>query len=140
MCLPYRAPNQGAELRLPNWTRFSIAKSIVSPDTDDEVTGIRWKLAELPPDSTCHAAVNSPQRRPPTAGQTVAQLLYDIRPACNIGGVVEYRVSEKDQVAHRRVPISKVETGWAQVQCFANLSCFGYLRRSEVFNPARAFK
>ena len=50
--------------------------------------------------------------------------------------VYDYRLNQL--MRHRKT--SKVETGWAQVQCFANLSCFGYLRRSEVCNPACAFE
>jgi hypothetical protein len=52
--------------------------------------------------------------------------------------VYDYRLSQL--MRHRKTQDLKVETGWAQVQCFANLPCFGYLRRSEVCNPACAFE
>ena len=55
MCLPYRAPDQGVELRFPNWTRFSrqgrvlIDRALYLPEewaADDE----RRRVAGVPGD------------------------------------------------------------------------------------------
>ena len=78
-----------------------VAERVVAAGADDQMRGVGGKALELAPDVRRRRAVARRERRPGAGRQPRPELAHDVglaRP--HIGGVVEDRVAEKDDVGH----------------------------------------
>jgi hypothetical protein len=82
-----------------------MIQSVVSSHANYQVSSIPGQTSKLAGHIRRPRTVNGQQGRPPTAGEGFPHVLDYGRAARDISGIIEDRITKKDNVPHRNLPL-----------------------------------